>query len=444
MPTLSPRLILNITFYQNKLSKTRKRQENTYQLPMNMQPATDSSHAVANSKGHAELCPPTPYLTLSQIFDFPSQDQEKWWNNSAPMLSKALVNSGYDVHLQYQYLCFYYKYVVPVLGPFPREKTGIFWKTIMTMPGLPFEISLNYQKSKSLVRFGFEPSSYLTGTRRDPFNKIMTREVLNSFVKLGMGVEMEWFNHFVNELVLSEKEANLIQSGDSLKSPFKTQEILALDLKKSGEMLVKAYFYPGLKSLVKGVSPEKLAFDAIHKIDPDSQLAESVSMLNGYLDSRRGDTDSPESTPSISLLFCSCDLIDPSVSRIKLYVVEMDVSFARIEDVWTFGGRLKDPATLKGLELLRRLWSLFLIPEGRRAEIKDFHDIRGPPPKSGQLPLLFNFGLQPGASYPEPKIYLPVFGENDMAISKALEVFFSELGWTELSASYKENLASYL
>ena len=437
-------LVRTNTSYE--LSKEKKRMTlHDSRFPYMTPPVPMKKHGIngiVSKNGNTAPPPPSPYQVLSRVLDFETPDQEKWWHNTAEKLSKALIDSGYDVHRQYQYLSFYYRHVLPALGLFPTKENGIHWKSILTRSGLPFEFSLNYQKSKSLVPFGFEPISYQAGSDRDPFNKKATREVLSSLAKVGIGVESDLYNHYANELVISEKESRLIREKYGSKGLFKTQVTLAVDLQKSGEIAVKAYFYPQLKALVKGISCDRLVFNAIRKTDADNRFAEPIGVMEDYIYSRNCKDMSKGVPPSFSLLFSSCDFVDPSESRIKLYMSELEATWAMVEDVWTLGGRLCDSITLEGLQMVKRLWQLFKIPEGRRSELNGFHDLSGPPPTSGHLPLIFNFELQPGRPYPIPKFYFSLFGENDMHIAEALEQFFAEIGRDDLAQTYKRNLCS--
>ncbi|KAF4151627.1 hypothetical protein CNMCM6069_003572 [Aspergillus lentulus] len=111
-----------------------------------------------------------PWKVLGKSLGLPTIDQGQYWLNTAPYLDNLLIQCGYDVHKQYQYLAFFHRHVLPVLGPFIRSSVEANYISGFSAEGYPMELSLNYQPSKATVRLGCEPVGEFAGTSQDPMN----------------------------------------------------------------------------------------------------------------------------------------------------------------------------------------------------------------------------------------------------------------------------------
>ncbi|EEQ32624.1 tryptophan dimethylallyltransferase [Microsporum canis CBS 113480] len=353
----------------------------------------------------------TPFQLLSEILDFTNDDQHDWWQSTGPMLAKLLQDAGYNSRAQYTHLCIHHKCVVPFLGPYP-ENGKDRWMSILSRFGLPYQLSLNC--SKSVVRFAFEPIGPLSGTKKDPFNSQAIWECLGKLIRLNPSIDLQWFTQLKNDLVLDKDEAELVMEHGLDRGQVRTQNKLALDLNGS-RFEVKLYIYPYLKSVVTGIRIEQLMFNSVRKLNHNQKLTVPLSILEEYINSHRNQT--------LTTRLISCDLVDPSRSRIKIYVAEQSVDWEHLEDIWTLGHRRQDPATINGLKLLRELWDLINIPEG--------------------LPLLANFTLSPKEPYPAPQVYFHTFGMSDAGVADAIATFCERRGWADMANLYKDNLFSY-
>ncbi|KAI1360186.1 4-dimethylallyl tryptophan synthase [Xylaria arbuscula] len=371
-----------------------------------------------------------PFYMLSQALNLSNEHHAKWWYSTAPMFAAMMAGASYDIHAQYKFLCIHREVIIPALGPYPEKGQPMRWKSHLTRFGLPFELSFNY--SKSLLRFAFEPLGSLTGTEDDPFNIQAIRPVLQDLKAMVPGLDLEWFDHFTNALVISEKEAQTLLNRDIQIPVFKTQNKLAADLDPSGDIVLKTYIYPRIKSIATGTPKEGLMFDAIKSADTDGKVSTPLAILEEFI---------AERTPTLIGHFLSCDLLKPSESRIKVYCMERQLDLASIESIWTLNGRRNDPETLDGLDALRELWQLLPITEGL-CPLPDCFYEPGTSPRE-QLPLIINFTLSPKSPLPEPQIYFPAFGQNDGAIAEGLAIFFKSRGWGGLAKSYPSDLASY-
>ncbi|CAH0021453.1 unnamed protein product [Clonostachys rhizophaga] len=373
---------------------------------------------------------PRPFYVLSQVLKFSSEHHAKWWYSTTPMFATMMAEAGYDVHSQYKFLCIHREIIIPTLGPYPEKGQPMHWRSHLTRFGLPFELSFNY--SKSLLRFAFEPLGPLTGTRHDPFNTQAIGSVLQDFKAMVPGLDLEWFQHFINALVISDKEAQSLFDRNIEIPAFKTQNKLAADLEPSGDIVLKTYIYPRMKSIATGTPKETLMFDAIKAADTCGSVSTPLAILEEFI---------AERAPTLIGHFLSCDLVKPSESRIKVYCMERQLDLASIEGIWTLNGRRNDTETLDGLEALRELWQLLPIKQGLCPLPNCFYEPGASPQE--QLPFIINFTLSPKSPLPEPQIYFPAFGQNDGVIAKGLAKFFERRGWGGLAKSYPSDLASY-
>ncbi|KAJ5563108.1 tryprostatin B synthase [Penicillium sp. DV-2018c] len=405
---------------------------------------------------------PIPYLALSQTIIFRDRDEELWWHSTAPILSKLLISSNYDIHVQYKYLSLYRHLVLPALGPYPTldKETGVIatqWRSGMVLTGLPIEFSNNV--AQALIRIGVDPVTSESGTARDPFNTNAPKNYLETAARLLPTIDLTRFYDFHEELVItSEEEAILKLNPDMFKSPWKSQILTAMDLKKSGTVLAKAYFYPQPKSAVTGRSTEELLVGAIRKVDQESRFETQLANLEQYMERRRqGHGPVMANTPSritdADKVFDKCsffphflatDLVEPARSRVKIYASERQVDLKMVEDIWTFGGLRTDPDALAGLEILKHFWSDINMREGWYTMPLGFCEL-GKPSAGFECPMMFHFHLDGSSSpFPEPQMYVCVFGMNSRDLLDGLTKFYRRVGWEDMATYYKSNfLANY-
>lgn len=363
---------------------------------------------------------------LTSYFDFSSYDQEQWWQDTGCMFARLLAATGYDIHAQYRYLLFFIKHLLPALGPYPLR-----WRSTITPTGLPIEYSLNFQKhGRPLARIGFEPLSYLSGSIKDPYNKISVGDMLSQLAKVRLNnFDNQIFNHFLNDFELSRKEEDALQTegGISGKGTVRSLGAFGFDL-KDGEVAVKGYVFCGLKNRATGTPVGELISDSVRKLESKMRCWDSFSILNEYMD---------EDDAWNEYTFISWDCVDTTHSRLKFYGVHKAVSWQRIKDMWTLGGRIANsPTNRTGLELLERMWSLLQITEGDRHYQGGFANDYG----GKTSPIIWNYELNRGNPHPVPKFYFPVHGENDLRVTDSITEFFISLGWEDHAREYLDLL----
>ncbi|KAL4966893.1 aromatic prenyltransferase [Aspergillus stella-maris] len=376
------------------------------------------------------LALPDAFRNLSEMLRFSNNDHERWWFGTGPMFAVMMSKAHYDIHAQYKFLLLHRVAVIPALGAYPEKGETMHWNSHLTRFGLPFELSFNY--SHSLLRFAFEPLGVLTGTAEDPFNTQAIRPVLASLQPLVPNLDLELFNLFTEQLVVTRDETERLTSSDIPLPVFKTQNKLAADMDPSGEITLKTYIYPRIKSLATGIPNAQLMCNAIRAADRGGKLNAPLGVLERFLSER---------APTLLGHFLSCDLVESSQSRIKFYCIERQIDLPSIEGIWTLNGSRQDAVTQEGLQALRELWGLLPIAEGLAPLPNCFYKLGTSPQE--QLPFIINFTLSPHHDHPQPQIYFPAFGQNDGRIADGLTTFFQRRGLPGMAKTYAEDLAAY-
>lgn len=376
--------------------------------------------------------PTQPFHTLSQTLAFKNGDEKEWWHSMAGMLSRAMQSFGYDDDAQYNHLNLFHQCILPYLGVFPRpENNNTRWLSTLCPYGTPIEPSLNI--SQNIVRYSVEPVGPQAGTEDDPQNTNVLWECLEGIKRFDNRVDLTWFRHFASRLMLNKKEGGRFASERKSKfRPGQGQYGFAIDLKSARPML-KGYIFPGVKSKMSGIPTSQLVFNAVREIDSEGTIAESLAKVGDYINN---------ASPLLRVAFVGCDMLEPRDSRIKIYAIDQDVSWARVQDLWTLGGCISSRSIDEGLKILRELWDLLHIPPGVRSDDVEHCEIGKQ--ANYLFPTIINWTMLPGHADPMPQIYLVTFSMKDSHISAALSTFFGRLGWTQLAQDYSKNLASYL
>ena len=374
------------------------------------------------------------YKDLSDYGEISDEEQRHWWHSVGPMFAEMLDMTGYSQADQRTHLHVFQNCVVPFLGAYPRNDRPR-WMSILTRYGTPFELSLNC--NDSVVRYTYEPIDHATGTAADPFNTHAIWGALKKLMALDPTVNTEYFCHFKRDLTLSPLESDLLRDNQLARSDIMTQNKLALDLNADGHFVVKTYIYPALKARATGQSTQNLIFNSVRSLTVGQpNVTAALGMLEDYVNSQ-----AHKGTAQPRLL--SCDLVDPSKSRIKIYISEQVVSLAALREMWTLGGRRNDPVNQAGFLLIQELWDLLRIPEGLRSYTEGYMPLGSMPGTDELLPGMANYTLHPDCPFPEPQVYFAVFGMKDMAIADALTVFFERHGWHDIARKYTDSLKAY-
>ena len=375
------------------------------------------------------------FNALAYWYGFKDEHHAFWWRATVPSLQKLMAECKYDFYTQYLHLMWYNQYILPALGPRPVFGKTPQWKHHLTHDGSPFEPSRSGKElmSKSVVRFTIEPVGFLAGTDEDPFNQNMAKTLIKQLAVSSPEVHQQWFDHFAQELFLLN---NAAQNVYRKLPPNETipQSLLAFDL-VDRKVMVKAYFFPILKSIHTGTPATKIISSAVSRLDEKGfSLSPALSLFNEFL--RNCTIYSP---PHVEMIAIDC--IDPTKARFKVYSRTFHNTFAKVRDIYTLGGRLKGEDITAGVEALEQLWPiLFALQE------TDFHDVELPHVENRSAGVVYNFEITSGDRFPKPKLYFPMwhYADNDAAISERLEAFFKRRGWTDMALSYRQGLKASL
>ncbi|KAF7175119.1 hypothetical protein CNMCM7691_006523 [Aspergillus felis] len=365
------------------------------------------------------------YQTLNKALLFPDMDQYQHWHHVAPMLSNLLVDGKYSIHQQYEYLCLFAQLIVPVLGPYPTPGKDVYRCTLGG--NMTVELSQNFQKSGSTARIAFEPVRYQASVGHDRFNRTSVNAFFSQLQLLVKSVNIELHHSLSEHLTLTAKDERSLNEEQLAKYltnfQVKTQFVVALDLTKAG-ILVKEYFFPGIKCAATGQSGTSACLGAIRAVDKEDRLDSSCQLIEAHFQQSK-----------IDAAFLCCDLVDPAHTRFKVYIADPLVTLARAEEHWTLGGRLTDEDNTIGLDIIRELWA-------------DLGIIQGTVSPSGILdrpflPIMLNYEMKAGQLLPTPKLYMPLTGIPETKIAHTMTAFFQRFDMPEQAEVFMVNLQAY-
>ncbi|KAL5003062.1 tryptophan dimethylallyltransferase-domain-containing protein [Aspergillus recurvatus] len=370
-----------------------------------------------------------PFAVLTSYLHFANEAQNQWWLDSGSLFARLLQASQYTTDQQYQHLLFFYRNLLPSFGTYPPT-----WFSIVSRQGLAIEYSLNFQESGNpVIRSAFEPLSHASGKdAADPLNKRPAEELLARLEKQGLGgFDTALFNHVRKTIFVSDEQTLSLEHSDTYG--IKTHTALGFDM-KGDRTVIKCYMHPRWRSLATGVPVATLIRESFERIKEQIDCAGAFRLVDEYM----------EVSGSWDLrTFIAWDCVPLERTRLEIYGINNEVSLAKIEELWTMGGRLNDETAHEGLTLLRRLWTLLEINKDDRLFSKgDEEKLEYGPTVEGLLPLFWNYEIWAGSDKVAPKIDIPVFGENDLKVASAISRFFESLGpaWLEKADGYVDLL----
>ncbi|GKZ47767.1 aromatic prenyltransferase (DMATS family) [Aspergillus brasiliensis] len=365
---------------------------------------------------------PKPWAIITKYPTSSNTAESSWWRDIGPLLGRLLQTTGYSVPMQYEYLLFARNHIIPALGPYPQR-----WPSVMTYTDLPIEMSVNFQDHHaSTVRVGIEPICEVAGTSRDRFNQTATEMLVGRLSTLGGagggGLDRMLYHHFVRDFGITELETLKVKQGEFKRDSVQSMYNIGFSFERAGPAAsvdTKGYVFLRLKERASGIPMQRLLRESLGQLDATAGRRDrkAVQKVIEYMAEGGGFNE---------YTYLAWDFVDSAKSRVKVYGVLGDLRIEKVEEVWTMGGRLKDPATMQGLELVRRLWELL---EGNSQQ----------QPSKAPI-LMWNYEIRPGRDEPIPKLYLPLLGRNDMFVAKTLARFFDSLGWADEARSYVANV----
>ncbi|KAL4980301.1 tryptophan dimethylallyltransferase-domain-containing protein [Aspergillus desertorum] len=302
------------------------------------------------SKGKPDPKPTTtttqPFAVLTSYLPFTNNAQEQWWLDSGSFISSSS----------------FHRHLLPFFGAYLPT-----WFSIVNRQGLAIEYSLNFQESGNpVIRSAFEPLSYASGKdAADPVNKRPAEELLAGLEKQGLeGFDLALFNHVRETIFISDEQMAALKD-------------------------TEAAMHPRWRSLATGVSVATLIRKSLERLKGQLDCAAAFRLVDEYMEA----SGSWDLRTSIAW-----DCVPLRRTRLKIYGITNEVSLAKVEELWTMGGQLKDETAHEGLTLLRRLWELLEISKDDRLFSKGNEEkLEYGPTLESFSPLICNYEIHPVA-----------------------------------------------
>lgn len=395
--------------------------------------------------------------SLLSIFLRPlSTDRSFWWRTTGAVLAETLHQAKYSWMEQCSTLYFYYVFITPRLGPRPREPgCQPRWKSFMTDDFSPLEYSWNWGTSGTKapeIRYSVEVIGLDAGTPMDPFNQLMTMELVSQLQVSLPRTDWTWFTAFHNAFQtpslppVGEKHS-LFTLADSETRSSPSSIFLAFEHRRSSSPVPKAYFVPGVRALTTSSSTLDVVNKALANLPThSSDLRTSFPAYTYLVDFL---AHHPLGQP-LTLIFLAIDCVPlPQESRLKIYLRSPATDFASVMQILRLGLPINTatsdstPGNLPSPHQLQRLESLFhaLLPL-TQSSLSSFPSPSSPapsctsstgssdratrlqqPPTHETAGLLYYFDCAPSQSIPRPKLYLPVkhYATSDESAWQALK-----------------------
>ncbi|KFY27181.1 hypothetical protein V493_03668 [Pseudogymnoascus sp. VKM F-4281 (FW-2241)] len=378
---------------------------------------------------------PAVLHSIDQVPGLPNDDQKFWWGATVPAFVRLLQDCQYTEEHQLLYLNWYYRWIIPALGPRATAAECPNPRSILVQDGSQVEFSIKWKEAKAqrAVRFTIEPTGYEAGTPSDPLNQKETLKVARAMTPEVQGMDLAMFEHFITATMVSNEAYEELQRKDPPRMPAAVS-CLAFDL-VAGQIGSKAYVLPRPKSVSTGISMRDLVYESIRKWDGDRGSYEaSVGTFNDYLESFAGVTlDSVDSPPSVASVAIDC--VDPAAARVKIYSPTVARSLGKAKYAFALGGGLKGEFIDKALAALEDLWVTLFETKDEDKEV--FHSDKPP----GRCVLAVE--MRPNQE-PETKLYLPMINTDmtDAQICAALEGWFTKRGVPQFANTYRDMLSN--
>ena len=329
-----------------------------------------------------------------------------WWKTSGYALAILLGNAGYSYATRIRILDFFACCIAPRLGVV--NEAGVKrWNSFMTDDHNPIELSWDwdtgYEPPK--IRFSVEPVGGLAGTAKDPRNELVAGEFIKAVLKDLPATNMQWFQHIESFFSLGTKRHSPVGH--------QSQMFWAFDLDEK-DITGKAYFFPEYRAHHTGKTNIQVISEAIEAA-PFCK-SEDLSALYTFQEFVREYAKEP-----LEMDMLAIDLVEPSQSRLKIYLRSRETSFESVRQIMTLGGRLTNSDMDMGLQGMRHLWDSIFDQQGV--------------PENAPLPasnhrtagVLYYVAFRLGSRAPKVKIYIPVrhYAQNDWQIMNAVTDFIN-------------------
>lgn len=176
---------------------------------------------------------------------------------------------------------FFYKSVVPYLGPYPQT-----YCSAIAHNELALEFSINLQQkggAKPVIRVAVEPVSSISGTDEDPFNLSPIGEYLSHLKDISVkGYDDRVFNYFYPRHTLDGNECKILQDrNEAIRE--RSQAAFGFDLKPHG-ICVKGCTFPGVKCHANGTDLNTVAIESVQEFLGDADSHGALNMIKHYVE----------------------------------------------------------------------------------------------------------------------------------------------------------------
>ena len=352
------------------------------------------------------------------------EDSDFWWQTTGPCLALLMQEAGYDLHGQYEGLLFHVQYIIGRLGPRPLGPgPPKHWKSFMTDDFSPLEYSWNWDvgETRPTIRYCIETISSIAGTRADPFNQMMTKDLISQLSLERPEIKWEWFEQLSNAFQTRPTKRKMLsrrQSGSHSSSVFIGFEL------STGHVATKAYFIP-VKAEQLGISKLTVLTEGVRSLESDVVKFPAYERFLSF-------ASTSTQGSQMEIIGAAIDCVDPIKSRLKLYVRSLETSFDSVCAMLSMNHEL-DTLSSGPHEELKALWYLVLGLEqsypASRGLTSKLHETAG---------VLYNFDIKAGNSEPETKVYIPVrhYGRDDLAIAQGLLTYLKSRGRDQYAGGY--------
>ena len=369
---------------------------------------------------------------------YSQEDMAWWWGATGPILALMMEKAGYSVESQAAGLLFYYKWIVPALGPRPTiHGDPVGRRDFMTDDLSPIEMSWSWDdssidpNSKPKIRYAIEPIGFESESQNDMSNIHASQKLINNLKSSIPGINWTWLERlqkaFKTEAIESEQgtsPASLRKRSANSFLGFETNE-MNVDIK--GYLRVP-------EALSAQNDPLSSIFQAVRSLETNGVTFPALDRLGEFLKSDPvGSSLEVLDVPGLAV-----DCVDPQIARLKIYVRSKDTRFETVMKVLNLGDQDTQLTPLLLSELFPLWKNVFGCSEdfSTSDRLTELHD--------ECAGVLYNFEFKSGSPSVSPKLYIPVkyYGVSDGCAAYGLTNYLRQRGRSRYTGAYLDLIQS--
>ena len=289
----------------------------------------------------------------------------------------------------------------------------------MTDDFSPLEYSWAWERTPK-IRYSYESIGAEAGKPSDLFNRKRALENMDS-LRGGVlqGADWSWFNAIVDMFYSSDAPSTIpscsTPSDEVISSPSSIFMALEIGAEQTGG---KAYLVP-VKAEQTGRSRLSVLSETVQTLETTSITLSAYPAVETYMN-RREEAGSP-----LHMIGVAVDCVDPSLSKLKIYLRAQETSFESVRSVLSLDGAI-EPWSEETLADLRELWRLVF---GLDEDFSDSMELQSRTHETAGM--LYNFDIKANNTVPDTKVYIPVkhYGRNDKTIAEGVVAFMKQKGY---------------